>query len=126
MRLPQNRALAGVGKPMKPIVCLSSRLNLASLSAEKAAMRKARKGVWENTIDTMLFNMPSSISRRYIPLRFAIRLKSMAEGATPKVTTSASESSSLPIGELTPKRRALMPSKKSKTAPAMIAHSASI
>ena len=42
------------------------------------------------------------------------------EGATPKVTTSARESSSLPMGEETPRRRAVMPSKKSKTAPRMM------
>jgi hypothetical protein len=37
-------------------------------------------------------------------------------GATPKLTTSANESSSLPRGEDTPKRRAEKPSKKSNTA----------
>ena len=37
MRLPQNKALAGVGKPIKDVVCLVSILNLASLKAEKAA-----------------------------------------------------------------------------------------
>ena len=38
---PQNRALAGVGTPMKEVVWRSSRLNLASRNAEKAAMMKA-------------------------------------------------------------------------------------
>ena len=37
----QNKALAGVGRPMKDDVCRSSRLNFASLNAEKAAMTKA-------------------------------------------------------------------------------------
>ena len=41
----------------------------------------------------------------------------MAEGAKPKVISSASESSSFPIGEETCSRRATMPSKKSNTAP---------
>ena len=48
----------------------------------------------------------------------------MVAGATPKVTLSASESSSLPIGDDTFSRRALIPSKKSKTAPMIIHHSA--
>ena len=47
-------------------------------------------------------------------------MKIIEEGATPKVTSSASESSSLPIGDDTPRRRALIPSKKSKTAPRTI------
>ena len=52
-------------------------------------------------------------------------VKTIADGATPNVTSSAKESSSLPIGELTPSSRALIPSKKSNTAPAMIHTSAS-
>ena len=44
----------------------------------------------------------------------------MALGATPKVTTSARESSSFPMGEDTPKARADIPSKKSNTAPSTI------
>ncbi len=36
-----ERALAGVGKPMKDVVCRSSRLNFANLMAENAAIRKA-------------------------------------------------------------------------------------
>ena len=40
----------------------------------------------------------------------------MKEGATPKLTTSERESSSLPKGPATPKSRATMPSNKSKTA----------
>ena len=41
MSEPQNKALAGVGKPMNEVVCLSSRLNFARRKAEKAAIRKA-------------------------------------------------------------------------------------
>lgn len=48
----------------------------------------------------------------------------MVAGATPKVTSSASESSSLPIGDETCSRRALMPSKKSNTAPMIIHNNA--
>ena len=45
MREPQKRALAGVGRPMKPKACRSSRLNFARRKAENAAMMKARKGM---------------------------------------------------------------------------------
>lgn len=44
----------------------------------------------------------------------------MVDGATPKVTQSASESNSLPMGEDTLRKRADMPSKKSNVAPARI------
>jgi len=40
-REPQKRALAGVGRPMNWVLWRTSRLNLASLRAEKAARRKA-------------------------------------------------------------------------------------
>lgn len=49
----------------------------------------------------------------------------MAAGANPKVIKSASESSSLPIGEATLSNRAEKPSKKSKTAPQKISATAS-
>ena len=51
--------------------------------------------------------------------------KIIVEGATPKVTTSARESSSLPIGDDTFSRRADMPSKKSNAAPTTIKSKAS-
>ena len=38
---PQNKALAGVGSPMKEVVCRVSKLNFAKRKAEKAAMSKA-------------------------------------------------------------------------------------
>ena len=44
MSEPQNKAFAGVGKPIKPIVCRSSRLNFANLNAENAAMINATYG----------------------------------------------------------------------------------
>ena len=54
------------------------------------------------------------------------KVKTMAAGATPKVTTSASESSSFPSAPETPKRRAMNPSKKSKTAPRTMKSSAMV
>ena len=53
-------------------------------------------------------------------------INAMADGATPKLMSSASESSSLPIAELTLSRRAAMPSKKSKTAAIRIKSPASV
>ena len=50
----------------------------------------------------------------------------IADGASPKVMSSARESSSLPMGEDTWRSRAEKPSKKSKTAPRMINVSAGI
>ena len=41
---PQNKALAGVGNPMKELLCRGSILNLPKRSAEKAAMMKAVYG----------------------------------------------------------------------------------
>ena len=41
---PQKRAVAGVGSPIKEWLCRVSRLNLASRSAENAAMRNAAYG----------------------------------------------------------------------------------
>ena len=38
---PQNKALAGVGKPMNELLWRGSILNLPNLNAEKAAMMKA-------------------------------------------------------------------------------------
>lgn len=45
-----------------------------------------------------------------------INLYIITPGTTPKVTMSANESKSFPIGELTPNKRAAKPSKKSKIA----------
>ena len=39
-----NNALAGVGRPLNECVCVSSMLNLASLSAENTAISNATKG----------------------------------------------------------------------------------
>ena len=39
-----NIPIAGVGRPMKDVVCLSSILNLARRKAAKTARKKAAKG----------------------------------------------------------------------------------
>ena len=41
-RLPQKSAFAGVANPIKPVVCRSSTLNLANLSAENSVMINAK------------------------------------------------------------------------------------
>ena len=41
---PQKRALAGVGNPINPSACRSSRLNFAKRNAENAAIIYAVKG----------------------------------------------------------------------------------
>lgn len=95
--LSQKRALAGVGNPMKESVCLSSRLNFANRYAENTAITKGMKF---HHSTTSFFNSMNAIN----------------EGASPKLITSARESSSLPMGEDTFNKRAVMPSKKSKSA----------
>src|SRR5690242_675818 len=71
-------------------------LNLARRRPEQIAIRKAR-------YDTQGRSVSSSMLYRKI------------EGRTPKVTMSASESSSFPIGELTLSILAANPSRKSNT-----------
>jgi len=55
-----------------------------------------------------------------------IRKYARIAGATPKLTISASESSSFPISDLTCNRRAVIPSKKSKTIPTRIRIAAAV
>lgn len=99
----QSKALAGVGSPMKPVVCRSSMLNLpkryADISAMKSGMRQIMSAKVENCVCN--FNISTAIN----------------DGASPNVTTSARESNSLPMGEETFKALAVKPSKKSNTAP---------
>jgi len=90
-------AFAGVGKPLKESLWVSSILKMANRNAENAAIAKARKGSHSDVVE-----LPMS-------------LYMTTAGNTPKLTMSASESSSLPIGEETFKRRAANPSKKSKS-----------
>ena len=106
MSEPQKRALAGVGNPMKEVVCRSSRLNFASLSAEKAAMMNAVNG---------RYLAIGSIAVGYSI--WLISVKIIIAGAAPKVMSSASESSSFPMGEDTCSNLATIPSKKSNPAP---------
>lgn len=81
-------------------------LNLASRRAEKAARMKTANP--QGSIPT-----PAKA-----PLWVWYMTKSTDEGATPKLTMSESESSSLPTGENDPVSRAVKPSRKSKTAAA--------
>ncbi len=89
-------AFAGVGNPLKESLWVSSRLKIANRKAEKVAIAKAIKGSHSDS------------------LAFPMSLYMTTAGNTPKLTMSASESSSFPIGEETFKSRAANPSKKSQ------------
>ncbi len=94
---PQMKsACAGVGTPMNASLCRVSILNLANRTAAKTG---SAKPIHAHTPMLEVVN------------RFLI----MMPGSTPKLTMSASESSSLPIGLDIFNRRAMKPSKKSKT-----------
>ena len=90
---------------MKPWVCLSSRLNLARRKAENAVMRKAEEEMIRCSMRSVTVSVLAK-SENTIPA-----------GAKPNVMTSASESSSFPMGDETLSSRATNPSKKSKIAP---------
>ncbi len=92
-----NKALAGVGTPMNESCCFSSMLNLAKRKAENAANKNETYGSIEL--------VEAAESKVYITI----------VGNTPKLTMSARESNSLPIGEETLSIRAAKPSKKSNT-----------
>ncbi len=95
--IPQiNKACAGVGTPMKESLWRVSILNFANRMAEKTA---SNKPIHDHSPSPEVLNI------------FFIAMA----GSTPKVTMSASESSSLPIGWETFSHRALKPSRKSKT-----------
>lgn len=81
-------AFAGVGTPMKEVVCRVSRLNLANRKAEKAAMRNAVYGIYASK-GIRNVGVCTSLNKE----------KMMNAGATPKLTLSANESSSFPIVE---------------------------
>ena len=104
-----NSALAGVGKPINESVCRVSILNLANRNAEKAAMINA-----DVAMNHPQVNM--SIDRPSFDTAGNSKVYMIVAGATPKLTTSANESSSLPITEYALSQRAANPSKKSKTA----------
>ena len=98
--------MAGVGKPIKELVCLSSILNLASLSAENTAIINAKYGMYGWKI------VNDSGKRVYL----LSKIKTATDGATPKLISSASESNSFPISEYAFYSRAAIPSKKSNIA----------
>jgi len=102
-------ALAGVGIPLKEVVCPGSLLNFARRSAEAAG------------------RMPDSTTtgKRGISCPDK-RKKIIAPGAVPKVTTSARLSSSFPISEYALSNRAENPSAKSKAIPAIMRKQASV
>jgi len=97
-----KKAAAGVGMPINPLVCLVSMLNLANLNAENRAKANEAKG-----------RIPPED-------KLFCKLKRIKAGNTPKVTISAKESNSLPIGDDTFKSLAVNPSKKSKIAASQI------
>ena len=99
-----NNALAGVGRPMNESVCCVSILNFASRSAEKMVRKNATYG--------------SKLLGEIVLISWNITMP----GRTPKLTTSASESSSFPIGELAFNILAIKPSRKSNTQAAQTNH----
>ena len=112
IRADQKMACAGTGRPKKDFVWRVSILNFANRSAEKTGIANAesRSNLYiQNSFHDKLYN------------RLSIKLNSIIPGATPKLTTSANESSSFPMGENAFKSRAAKPSKKSKTAAMKIA-----
>jgi len=92
-----NMELAGVFNPLKESCCVSSTLKIARRNAEQIAIKKATKGIYGLDEDA------------------SIILYMTNDGSNPKLTMSASESSSLPIGDDTLRNRAAKPSKKSNT-----------
>ncbi len=97
-------ALAGTGRPRKDVDCLVSRLNFASRSAENATINNDKYGTSDRT-------------KLLVVSIEALSNKNMNKAGTrPKEITSASESISLPMGDLALSSLATKPSKKSKTA----------
>src|SRR5258708_38217496 len=89
--------LAGVLRPLKESCCVSSTLKMASRKAEQTAINNPTKGKYGLEDEA------------------AIILYMASAGSNPKLTMSAKESSSLPIGEVSFIHRAVKPSKKSNT-----------
>ena len=83
-------------------------LNFAKRKAENAAIKNAVKGIRRKT---------NSLAMNDGYATWLNNVKIIADGAMPKVTQSAKESSSNPNLPLTPRVRAILPSKKSKKAP---------
>ncbi len=93
-----NNVFDGVFNPLNESLCVSSTLKIAKRRAAPTAIKKATNGIQS------LLLTPNNI------------LYMTREGSNPKLTISAKESSSLPIGELTLSIRAAKPSKKSNIA----------
>lgn len=111
-RKTTTRADAGVGSPLKWLFCVVSRLNVARRSAEKAGIKKgqARRIHWRKVAD------PGWKRGSCLMNSFSIKRNMKIPGATPKLTTSARESSSFPRSEYALSRRATRPSRKSNNA----------
>ena len=101
-----NKVLEGVFNPLNESDCVSSTLKMARRKAAQTAIKNPTYGS-QSTGDT-------GTNILYIT----------NAGSKPKLTMSASESSSLPIGEFTFSQRAAKPSKKSKTAAAQTKYAA--
>ena len=96
-REPQTIAQEGVGRPRKSSVWRSSTLNFANRTADITATN-------------------SGMYRRMAGASAGMTLYSIKDGRTPKLTRSARESSSPPMGECASRSRAARPSQKSKAA----------
>jgi len=102
-------AFAGVGKPLNEVVCESSMLNFASRSAAQTGITAGSRRINIAPDPIVSENQVPFVARE----EFRSWYKIIA-GATPKLTTSARESSSLPISEYAFRSLAESPSRKSK------------
>jgi len=106
IRADQKMAWAGTGRPKNDVVWRVSILNFANRNAEKMGMANAESSSSLHIHDSFHDRLYNNLS---------IKLNNIIPGATPKLTKSASESSSFPRGEYAFKRRAAKPSAKSNT-----------
>jgi hypothetical protein len=108
-------AFAGIGNPLNDVACVESRLNIARRIAPKT-------GIIAGIIINKATSNPGEFKSTG-PLVDNDLLRSwyiINAGATPKLTTSARLSSSLPIEECALSKRAENPSRKSKIIAASI------
>ncbi|HNQ00575.1 MAG TPA: hypothetical protein PKK99_16045, partial [Bacteroidia bacterium] len=83
---------AGVGSPINEVLCLVSMLNFASLRAEKTVITNGKNcRICLKLLDSMIVDK----------LDICNNLNTINPGTNPKLTASANESSSFPIGEVT-------------------------
>ncbi len=106
---------AGIGTPLKPYCCVLSRLNLAKRYAPAAAINN------DGTSHSIETSRPSSCFAKLSRKNWY----TISDGATPKLTISARESSCLPISDVALKSLATKPSRKSTTAAMPINNDAS-